>query len=257
MKNLVLALLFLSAAGCAAWPPEQLPSPQEVLTQWQEPPAGGRAVRMRGDLALKLPGQQINAEHTLVINEQGQFQLDMFGPFEKRVFSLSCDGRQLLAVFFDDNQAYFGPATPANLARLLGMDLNPVHIFMILSNQPPFWLSAEELRDQGQIIASSNQGLLLLLLKRPQTPWQSITFDLATWTARAATLQEDDGRLFEISYRRLDEESGLPLSLNLSASDGRAVDIYNDQAQWLANKPVFTLPPLPAAMRLSPFPEAE
>jgi hypothetical protein len=212
---------------------------------------------MQGDIDLQLPDQRISAEHSLLINAQGQFRLDMFGPFEKRVFSLNCDGRQLLAIFFDDNQAYLGPASPANLARLLGMELDPARIFMILSSQPPFWLDPEELKIHGQVIASSNQGLLLLMLPRPQRPWPSITFDLQGQTVRAATLQEDDGRLLDLTYRRFDEKSGLPLSLNLTASDGRAIDIYNDQAQWIYDEQSFSLPPLPAAMRLSLLPESE
>jgi hypothetical protein len=193
------------------------------------------------------------------MNQHGQFRLDMSGPFEKRVLSIMCDGTYLLALFYDDNKAYLGRATPANLALLLGMDLNPVHIFMLLSGRAPFWMNMETINSYGRIAASSNPGLLLLMLPRPDSSPQgmapSITFDIDTQIVREATLQEDDGRLFDIIYRRFDQNSGLPLSLNLNANDGRAVDIYNDLAAWLATSPDFNLPAIPSAMQVFLLPE--
>ncbi|MDR1398248.1 MAG: hypothetical protein LBJ14_11045 [Desulfarculales bacterium] len=250
MKKYFPFFLLFFITACTAWPPPQLPGLDEVLPRWQEQPYNGGAIYMIGEINLKLPDRQYNAEHTLLINERGQFRLDILGPFEKRLFSITCNGNYLLAIFYDDNKAYFGQATPANLARLLGMDLNPVHIFMLLSGRAPFWLDGETINSYGRISASSNSGLLLLMLFRPDAPLQSITFDIDTQIVREATLQEDDGRLFDIIYRRFDQNSGLPSSLNLSASDGRAMDIYNDLAQWTEVSPdFFSLPAVPGTMQ--------
>ena len=247
-KNLLLSLLLAGMCACGGWPPSTLPMLDEMLAHWGSA-GSGNALRMVGEMALKLPDSQMAAEHTLVINASGHFKLEMFGPFEKRLFSMFCDGDNMLAIFYDENRAFYGAATPANLARFVGMDLNPPHIFQVLSAAAPFWLDAGRINQYGKIQASSNRGELLLVLATPDAPLQNIVFRQADYRLLSATLQEDDGRLFEITYRRWQEDNALPLSLEIAANDGRGLSISNDIVQWV-DMPQFKLPTPPPGMEL-------
>ncbi len=248
MKKFLILLPLLLYGCVSGWPPAQLPTASDMAAGWQKP-AQPYSIKMRGEMMLYLPNAQYAAEHTLMIASGGQFRLEMFGPFEKRVFSIFCDGANMLAISYDENRAWYGAATPANLARFVGMDLNPGHIFMVLSGRAPFWLKSEDIAARGQVMASSNPGEILLMLDSASGPRQSITLKLTDLRVLEASLKEDDGRLFDIVYKRWQEDSGLPLSLELKASDSRGLSIYNDSARQQAfDKSDFSLPALPANM---------
>ena len=244
MRNFFLAICFLSIAACGTtWPPASLPTSQEVVASWQQTDA---TIKMVGEMMLLLPDTQYAAEHSLLISPDGRFRLDMYGPFEKRVFSIVCDGSYILATHYDENRSWFGRATPQNLAKFVGMDLNPRHIYQVLCGSAPFWLSQPQL-EQARVMASSNREEVLLMLEGSQ----SITFRLQDMRILEATLREDDGRLFDISYKRWQQDNNLPLSLELKANDNRGLNIYNDkvwQVEFDAND--FKLPPLSPSMRV-------
>lgn len=249
-KLMGLALLWLVAGCASSWPPATLPSLEELTEGWWVP-AESQAVKMAGEMTLFLKDTQYSAEHSLLISESGRFRLDMFGPFEKRVFTIVCDGVNLAAIYYDENSAWVGRATPANLARFMGMDLNPVHIFQVLSARAPFWLSREEVMEYGRLLASSNRGEFLLLLEEERRARQSITFAFLDMRVIEATLLEENDRRVDISYRYR-QDAALPQRIELNDSDNQGVNMYNDIALWVDfNENDFILPVLPAGMRVN------
>lgn len=234
MKKLLLLVLMLALAACAGnWPPPILPTVEELAANWQQ---GEKPIKMQGEMMLTLPDSQYSAEHTLTITPTGQFRLEVNGPFDKRVFTVVCDGLNLLAIYYDENRAYSGEASPQNLARLLGMELDPQRIYAVLSAQAPFWIQG---LSQGRVIASSNPGEILLLM--PQE--QSITFKLESMQVQEASLREADGSMVQLTYRWRGQQQGLPLSMEMAAQGGRALNLYNDRSDYIQyNADDFKLP---------------
>jgi hypothetical protein len=201
---------------------------------------------MEGDISISLDGRLLAAEHSLSVSPEGEFRLDLWGPFEKRAFTAVCAQGRLLAVAYDENRAWLGAANSANLALMLGVAASPRHLYQKLRALPPFWLSREDILSYGRVLASSNWGEFLLLVEKPDQPRQSITYRLDSLEVVGASLAGPEGGFFEINYRRR-QERGLPLSLEISDLNGRRISISNDSA-WFAPAPEFKLPAIPASM---------
>jgi hypothetical protein len=248
LRSLFLLLLWPLLSACAGgWPPPVLPSPVELWAA-HETAAPGQAFSMTGDISLSVDGRLLAAEYSLLMEAGGEFRLDLFGPFEKRVFSAVCRQGRLLAIAYDQNRAWSGAASPANLAALLGLEATPGQMYQMLRGLPPFWLSREDILSYGRVLASANRGEILLLVEKPGQLRQSISYRLDSLAVLQASLAGDGEAFFEISYRRR-QTPGLPLSMEIADHRGRQLSIANDSAGEVP-APGLALPAIPASMEL-------
>ena len=141
-RSLVLRALSLAllVAGCAAGRPPgpALPalSAEELQRVLAERRQALRSLRSEASVAVYSPEQSGKAKQFLVVERPDRLRLEVFSPFGA-VFALATANGDLAAWVRDENRVYRGPATPENLARYAGLDLQVADVVDVVLGSPP------------------------------------------------------------------------------------------------------------------------
>jgi len=189
-----LALLLGLASACAGLPtqtgaPSALPSPQEVMSRLEARRVAVRSFALQGEIELKGPEGELYGDHLIQGIFPDRLRAEVLGPFGRPLLLVVTDGRRLVALDYQANRAYRGPASRRNLARFLGLGLSAGEIYALLSGSPPL-IPAH----QRRVIPGAEPGRAQLRLLGPgDAVLESVTFELGDYTVLRAWLRRGDG----------------------------------------------------------------
>jgi hypothetical protein len=149
--EVLAALLLVGSGGCAGR--AKLPSP-EVARR------AAAVTAYRAELRVRLAGPDLRARTRALVafRRPDALRVEIPGPAGARLVAVARDGR-LFAVFPSERAVFAGPATAADLERLLGIALEPGEVMDVLVGSPPARVRAYDAR-WGAVLPRTIQATL-------------------------------------------------------------------------------------------------
>jgi outer membrane lipoprotein-sorting protein len=173
IKNLfIFSLLPLPwlAGGCFSLQrPYPLPSAQTVVEAMRKRGLQVRTLRAETRMRHQTPQGKIRATVQLMAARGGRIRFDALTPFDTPLLTFVANGPQFALIDARKNHHYHGPASACNLARILGVRLNPDEVITILGGSTPLIPY-----EQAALSWDSREGTEILSLKSrtmSQTLW--------------------------------------------------------------------------------------
>lgn len=136
-----LALLSLALAACPHplrfGPEGEIRDPRAVLARLDARAARLRSVRGEAKVRLRSPSQTGTAGELVAAERPARLHLTTLGFFGKPVASLASDGEAFELYVEPTASFYTGPATAANVSRLLMLELPPSSVVELLLGDLP------------------------------------------------------------------------------------------------------------------------
>lgn len=137
MKRLLIP--FALFVGCRPHVPapelSELPEPAALIETLRAQAEARRNLRALGRVTAFGPEGRVRLKTVLVAQRPGAFRVETLTPFEQPVDVMACDGARISLL--REGRLFVGPATPANVARLLPLPLRPEEIVEVLLGGVP------------------------------------------------------------------------------------------------------------------------
>lgn len=134
----VLCLGFLQGSSCLTTErPYKAPSAKEVLAALRARGKQVRTIRAETRMSHRTTQGKIKATVRLMAQRGGQLRFDAVTPFDTPLATLVSDGTHFGLVDAQKNRHYHGPASPCNIARLIGVVMPPDEILTVLGGSTP------------------------------------------------------------------------------------------------------------------------
>ncbi|MEO1232963.1 MAG: DUF4292 domain-containing protein [Myxococcota bacterium] len=186
--------LFALMMGCACRPNAPrvdlagLPEPEALVETLRTQSEARRNLRAQGRVTAFGPEGRVRLKTVLLAERPGSFRVETLTPFEQPVDVMACDGARIWLL--REGRLFAGPATPANVARLLPLPLRPDEIVeTLLGGVPvpdgftPTRIGVED--DRWRLELEGPRGEQGVLRIRPEGP----RVDRAQWLDVDGTLQ--------------------------------------------------------------------
>lgn len=136
----VLVALLVGATGCTAARPARIPLPEvsasELQARLAERNEAIRALRSEATIAISSPERSGTARQFVIVERPDRLRVEVFSPFGT-VFALTTSGGDLAAWVREENKVYRGDASPENLSRWAGLDLEVADVVDVLLGGAP------------------------------------------------------------------------------------------------------------------------
>ena len=224
-----------------------------------------RSFLMQGEIQVRTPTQELFGDHLIQGQYPNRLRAEILGPFGRPILTLVCDGLTLTALDYQENRAFRGPPSRANLERFLGLALSPEEIYALLIGCPPLLANA-----QGEMSQAPQDGQALLKLLGPGGVLiQGLVFGLPDFAVSRFWLRQAEPAsgsstgstgsdvLMEGSFSEMSrsETGDYPLRVALEDGQGRQAELINQELKLnlkldgsvfeLALPPGFTVSGLP------------
>jgi len=155
----LFAAVALSACHPRRPPPDLSAEPAALLAEVRTAQARVQTVQGRARVGVDGPGGAGTLDQFLAAEKPGRVRLEAYDFFGNVVAVLAVDAGALALYDAKEKVFYRGPATPANLARLVPVPLTPEALAMLLCGSAP-------LLDGEPTAASPGDGVMKLELRR-------------------------------------------------------------------------------------------
>jgi len=233
---LMAAALAWMLAACATLPGGPTvglaPGAPQVVERLETRRLAVRSFAMQGEITGRGGQGELAGEMRILGRFPDRLRAEIAGPFDKPVLLMVSDGVRLTVLAYGENKAYLGSASRANLARFLGLALNPAEVYTLLTGSLPVSRLDQGQAGQGQVTLSSQPGLALLRLSHRAGVEEGLIFSLGDYAVQEAWLSQGGGGLgltcrFN-SFASL-PEGRFPRRVELIDSEQRALTINADK----------------------------
>lgn len=203
------------AYGCAAAVPLRPAPPDVDVDELQGVLAQRRlqvrALRSAATIAVTSPERSGTARQFLIAERPDRLRVEVFSPFGA-VFALATAGGDLSAWVREENRIYRGPASPANLYRWSGIDLEVADVVDLLLGSPPA-------RPVEMASVSAEIGGRLRLRQETPTGAQIVTFTTEPLLPVEIEERSADGELlWRATLSSFRNVGGVPLAARIAVS---------------------------------------
>lgn len=208
---LVVMAMILMTAGCAGVRPVTpgLPAVSSD-TLLQALNAQGQQFRsLQGTAVMRVSrgGQKQSVKQVLLVQRPQLLRAEVLGLFGQPVMTVAAAGERLSAFIPGEAKFYTGPATSANLYRLVNLPLElPELLRFVFHDVPLFPIASGGVR--------TGEGFYHLDRKAADGRFQELRFDRGLHL-RQARYASADGELLSVRYDDLQAENGLPRQVRL------------------------------------------
>jgi hypothetical protein len=134
----LLALLVLRGGSCVQIErPYKAPTAAQVVAAVTARGAQVRSTRAETRMSHRSGQGKIKATVRLMARRGGKLRFDAVTPFDTPLATLVSNGKQFGLLDAQKNRHYHGPASPCNIARLIGVVLNADDALTILGGSTP------------------------------------------------------------------------------------------------------------------------
>jgi outer membrane lipoprotein-sorting protein len=243
-RTAALAGILVVVAACGMGPRAVRPLRETTSEELLASLAARRAAvtSLRARVRLRTGVARIWTRQAVLVQRPSAIRVDVLSPFGLAL-AMGTEGHTLWAFPPQQGVRYEGPASPANLARILGTPLaveDLVDVF--LGAAPSRTPAAPPLLDHDR------DGWVLTIAYRGGT--QTLRFTPDTHELASVEERGDGGAPVRVVFA--DYEDGFARALDLVAADGRTASIAYDQVE--RNAPIdpaaFAPPPAPRVLPL-------
>jgi outer membrane lipoprotein-sorting protein len=229
---LMAAALAYIMVACATLPGPAVgvaPGPDQVVERLEARRQAVRSFAMQGELVGHSRQGELSGEHRIVGRFPDRLRAEVMGPFDKPALLLVSDGARLTVLAYGENKAYVGAASRANLGRFLGLALSPAEAYALLTGNVPL---AGQIREQGQVMLSSEPGKALLRFNQRAGADEGLIFNLGdhavseAWLSRGAGVP---GLTCRFNAFVSLPEGRYPRRVELTDTEGRSLNINSDR----------------------------
>jgi hypothetical protein len=243
VRRLVLATV-LVVAGCGLRPGALRVATPTTATALVEALEAKRAAvtSLRARVRLRSGLARVWTRQAILVQRPAAIRVDVLSPFGLAL-ALGTEGRTLWAFPPQQGVRYEGPASPANLARLLGAPLAVGDLVDVLLGVPP----VREATGAPTLARERDEYVLTIAFRGGV---QRLRFTVDTLELTAAEESRDGGASTRVAFG--DYRDGFAYGLDLVATGGQTASIAFDQVERNATiDPVAFAPP--AAPRVLPL----
>jgi len=134
----LLALVVLRGGSCVQIErPYKAPTAAEVVAALKARAARVRSTRAETRMSHRSSQGKIKATVRLMARRGGKLRFDAVTPFDTPLATLVSDGKKFGLLDAQKNRHYHGPASPCNIARLIGIVLHADDVLTILGGSTP------------------------------------------------------------------------------------------------------------------------
>lgn len=138
LPAVLLALVFCQGSSCISGDrPYKAPKPAEVVAALSARGKRVRTIRAETRMSHRTPQGKIKATVRLMAARGGKLRFDAVTPFDTPLATLVSDGARFGLLDAQKNRHYHGPASPCNIARLIGVVLRADDVLTILGGSTP------------------------------------------------------------------------------------------------------------------------
>lgn len=167
-----VALILLKGSSCLdARRPYSPPKASEVLAAVVARGHKVRSIRAETRMSHRTAQGKIRATVRLMAQQEGKLRFDAVTPFDTPLATLVSDGSRFSLIDAQKNRHFYGPASPCNIARLIGVVLEAKDILIILGGSTPV-IAHESLR-----LAWDSRARAEVLTLTSKTMTQTIRLD--------------------------------------------------------------------------------
>ncbi|MBK8479703.1 MAG: DUF4292 domain-containing protein [Proteobacteria bacterium] len=202
-------LVLLHLGGCLPLGrPYPAPPATEILRALEQRALGLRTVRAEARVLWESAGEALKTTLRLLAAPVGRLRFDLISPFDNTLATWICrDGRFALRDA-RTNRHYFGPASPCNLARIIGVALEPAALQRVLAGSTP--VIAHQRRTLRWSSRAAREELTLYGATLTQTI--ALRRNRNDWDVEQSSIFDSRGRLLlRLSFAEPQEQDGLRL----------------------------------------------
>jgi Domain of unknown function (DUF4292) len=234
MRRLLLPLTLL-LCGCPT-PPVARPYPPPTADQLLGALKNRRdkltTLRAEGRADEMGPGaERVKVTINVLVARGGKLRLEAESPLGGAVATLVTDGSEFQLLDVRNNRFLIGRAEPCNVARLVGVELEPEQVMSVLSGSAPVEGTAS-----GVSWDSSHGGRDVLSLKTADGGSESIWLANRVWDVVAAERKDASGKvLWSVAHEEFEDLGGLRFPKRTTVSEpARKADIH---IRWRDREP--------------------
>lgn len=228
-----LGLLIFSLgllAGCAALPgsapgPEPAVDLRPVFAKLDRQKQAWAGLELSGEMELSQEGSGQSGELKMSIAGPDRLRAEIYGPFNQLALRLLVDGDQMAVIMPQENRAYVGRASRANLARLMGLDFSPQEMIAFMCGT--VLLPADRSRAEG-FVSGSN-----MVVRLAEAGELSLVVNRRNYDILEAYGQDGQGReMWQVRFagqKELAPQHNFPHRILMQDSLGRGLNIWYDE----------------------------
>ena len=245
MRRLFL-IVFL--CGCSLPPVERpypAPTAETLLKSLQDRPDKLQSLRAEGRADEMGQGaERVKVTVNVLVARGGKLRLEAESPLGGALATLTTDGAQFQLLDARNNRFLVGPAEPCNVARLVGVALEPEQVMSVLSGSAPIDGTPATVSWD-----SSHGGRDVLELKTADGGSEKIWLSNRVWDVAAAERKDAAGKtLWKLEHEEFEDKSGFRLPKRTwIAQPSRKADV---RIRWREQEP--NVPPKDGVFHLEP-----
>ncbi|MCB2185746.1 MAG: DUF4292 domain-containing protein [Deltaproteobacteria bacterium] len=181
---------------------------------------------MQGEVQIESPEGEMIGDHLIRGAYPDRLRAEIMGPFGRPLLLLVHDAGRLTVIAYRENRVYVGPASRRNLARFLGLALEPTQVYALLTGSAPYLAgSVEE-------VSMAAPGQVRLTLAEPALGIkETLVANLTNYAVREAWLAQRDGG-YSLTCQFSDFMPFLswayPRTLSVEDGEDRKLKLIND-----------------------------
>jgi outer membrane lipoprotein-sorting protein len=136
-RALIAVSLFCLSACCTQRRSYSLPTGKDLLSALDRSDASLSSVRGKAKVDQFTPKGRIKVLVYLLATREGKLRFEAVSPFDTPLATLTSDGVRFTSIDHQNHRLYTGEAKPCNIARVLGMALQPGEVARALIGGAP------------------------------------------------------------------------------------------------------------------------
>jgi len=235
MRRLLPILLL---CGCPVPPVERPyapPSAEQLMKALQDRRDKLTSLRAEGRADEMGQGaERVKVTINVLVARGGKLRLEAESPLGGAVATLVTDGSQFQLLDVRNNRFLTGPAEPCNVARLIGVELEPEQVMSVLSGSAPL-----EGTPSGVSWDKSKGGRDVLSLKTPDGGTETLWLSNRVWDVAAAERKDASGKiLWTVVHEDFQDSGGFRFPKRTTVAEpARKADV---QIRWRDREPNVT-----------------